>query len=71
MIETDTPGPWVVDNTLSHHWAILNKATGRRKIIGPVYQPRRRPNINYYDRAYAEAQRRNAAIARATRKVSI
>ncbi len=59
MIETRTPGPWVVDNTLAHHWAILNTKTGRRKVIGPVRQPRSRSKVNYFDRAYEEAERRN------------
>lgn len=62
MIETKTPGPWVVDNTLPQHWAILNKATGRRKVIGPVSKPRGHSKVNYFDRAYAEAERRNAAL---------
>lgn len=59
MIETNTPGPWVVDNSLTHQWAILNTRTGRRKVIGPVYRPRSRSRVNYFDRAVAEAERRN------------
>lgn len=59
MIKTTTPGPWVVDNTLLAHWAILNTATGRRKVIGPVHRPRSRSKVNYFDRAYEEAVRRN------------
>lgn len=60
MIRTATPGPWVVDNTLAHHWAILNTATGRRKVIGPVGGKRK----NYFDAALAEAERRNALIGK-------
>jgi hypothetical protein len=65
VIRTVTPGPWAVDNTLSHHWAIINTETGRRKVIGPVRKPRSRSKVNYFDRAYEEASRRNAAIAKA------
>jgi hypothetical protein len=59
VIKTLTPGPWVVDNTLLRLWAILHTKTGRRKVIGPVYQPRSRSKVNYFDRAYEEAERRN------------
>lgn len=62
MIETDVKGPWVVDNSLPHHWAIINKVTGRRKVIGPVSRPRQRSKVNYFDRAYEEAARRNRLI---------
>lgn len=66
MIKTTTPGPWVVDNTsLTRHWAIINTETGRRKVIGPVYRPRSRSKVNYFDRAYEEAERRNAALLKA------
>lgn len=68
MIETTIPGPWVVDNTLSNHWAILNRETGRRKVIGPVKQPRTKQRINYFDRAYAAAEERNQQIAAAKEK---
>lgn len=62
-IATATPGPWVVDNTLPHHWAILNTKTGRRKVIGPVGKPRSRSKVNYFDRAMEEAERRNKLLA--------
>ncbi len=65
MIKTETPGPWAVDNTLPYHWAIINTQTGHRKVIGPVHKQRSRSRVNYFDRAYEEASRRNGAIARA------
>jgi hypothetical protein len=63
VIEASTPGPWAVDNTLPHHWAIINTKTGRRKVIGPVSRPRQKSKVNYFDRAYEEATRRNTALA--------
>jgi hypothetical protein len=60
MITTDVPGPWVVDNTLPRHWAILNTVTGRRKVIGPAGGRGK----NYFDAALAEAERRNALICK-------
>lgn len=66
MIATDVPGPWVVHNQHSTHWAIVNVETGRRKLIGPVCGPRSHSKVNYFDRAYQEATRRNEALANAT-----
>lgn len=63
MITTEVPGPWAVDNTLPHQWAIINTITGRRKVIGPVSRPRQNSKVNYFDRAYEEATRRNTALA--------
>lgn len=62
MIEAHIPGPWAVDNTLAHHWAIINTKTGRRKVIGPVRRPRSHSKVNYFDRAMEEANKRNAAL---------
>jgi len=65
VIETTVPGPWVVDNSLPRHWAIINRETGRRRVIGPVLRPQgyRRSLVNYFDRAVREAERRNLALA--------
>jgi hypothetical protein len=63
-IDTDPPGDWAVENTPTlKHWGIYNKRTGRRKKIGPVYQPRSRSKVNYFDRAMEEATRRNQQLA--------
>lgn len=59
MIPANIPGPWAVDNTLPTHWAILNTQTGRRKVIGPVTAR----STNYFDRAMAEACKRNKRAA--------
>lgn len=57
--QTDPPGIWGVDSTAGH-WHIRNQQTGRTKIIGPVTPARTKQRVNYFDRAMAEATRRNA-----------
>lgn len=54
MIEANTKGPWVVDNT-KPYWAITNIQTGKTVKIGPV-QSR---GVNYFDKAISEANKRN------------
>lgn len=58
MIDTDPPGEWAVDNNLTHVWRIVNKRTGRTKVIGKVMAGRN----NWFDRAMEEATRRNELI---------
>lgn len=60
MLTPRIEGDWVIDNTLPHHWAILNTKTGRRKVIGPVRRARSNSRVNYFDRADEEASRRNS-----------
>lgn len=62
MITVNVPGPWAVDNTLSHHWAIINTETGRRRVVGPASRPGKRTNKNHFDAAVKLAEQRNAAL---------
>lgn len=54
-IRSQVPGPWGVGSTLTH-WYVVNGTTGASKRIGPVAAKR----TNYFDKAMAEADRRNA-----------
>lgn len=55
-------GPWGVD-TIGDMWAVIHRETGRSKFIGKLSQPgTRRGAPNYFDRALAEAHRRNRAL---------
>ncbi len=65
-IEARVPGPWAVDNTPdgSAMWGVVNTNTGRYRKVGPVYQPRSKQRINYFDRAMDLADSLNAAIAK-------
>jgi hypothetical protein len=60
MIEANTNGPWVIDNT-KPYWAITNTQTGQTVKIGPVQSK----GINYFDRAMTEANKRNQTKATA------
>lgn len=52
-------GPWVVDHVYpAGKWAIINRVTGHRKVIGPARSRR----TNYYDKAVREAARRNEKL---------
>ena len=48
-------GPWHVASSYPSGWVIVNILTDKSKYIGPV----RRKGTNYFDRAEAEAKRRN------------
>jgi hypothetical protein len=54
-------GPWEVEDR-GEYWGIVNVETGQWKKIGPAGYKRGRPN--YYDRAKAEAIRRNKKARR-------
>ena len=64
LITTDTiNGPWHVASlddprSVRGDWYVVNKDTGKSKLIGPV----RSRGTNYCDRARAEAIRRNEAL---------
>jgi hypothetical protein len=62
---TELEGPWQVGErtgpTSDNFWYIVNKDTGESKKIGPV----RLRGTNYFDRAEAEAVRRNKHIKKA------
>ena len=51
-------GPWQVGSKHDHFWYIINTINGKKRKIGPV----RKSGTNYYDRAHAEAIRRNKLI---------
>lgn len=54
---TSVPGPWAVD-TYGLDWYVVHKDTRQCTRIGPVGSKR----TNYYDRAIAEAAKRNRAL---------
>jgi hypothetical protein len=69
---SNVPGAWGVD-AIGGVWCVINRVTGGVKRIGRVSRPRSQSKINYFDRAIAEADRRNridAAVAEAGKRVA-
>ena len=53
-----TPGPWGVD-TIGGDWCVIHRGRLTGKRIGPVIGATTKQRANYFDRAIAEADRRN------------